>query len=102
MQKIQKRTGRRTFWCGKAPGVPEFSTLKKFWQKTLRRWSNVTCVQEWDTLTCLERKCKERNIRKKTGKIWDILTCLQRKYKERNMRKKQKNMGHMDMFRKKI
>ena len=68
MQKIQKRTERRTFWCGKAPGVPEFSTLKKFWQKTLKRWSNVTCVQEWDTLTCLERKYKEKNIRKKQEK----------------------------------
>ena len=49
MQKIQKRTGRRTFWCGKAPGVPEFSTLKKFWQKTLKRWSNVTSVSKKGT-----------------------------------------------------
>ena len=57
----KKKMGRWTFWWGKAPGVPEFSALEKFWQKTLRRWSNVTCVQERDTLTCLERKYNERN-----------------------------------------
>ena len=52
-----------------ASGVPEFSALGKFWQKTLKRWSNVTkktwsnvtCVQEWNTLTCLERKYQKRN-----------------------------------------
>ena len=45
----KKKMGRWTFWWRSAPGVPEFSTLKKFWQKTLKRWSNVTSVSKKGT-----------------------------------------------------